>query len=119
MANFKLTTAHDLAIEDDNLVIVAGVDAIAQDCDTRLKHFLGEWFLDQRLGVPYFEKILGHKPRIGVVKNILRKAILSTPGIVSISDYVVTYDGVSRDLSISFQGNSVEGPFIYNKELIV
>lgn len=119
MANFKLNSSHDLAIENNNLVIVDGVEAIAQDCETRLNHFLGEWFLDRRLGIPYYEKILGQKPRLGVVKSILRKAILSTPGLISIANFILDYDGITRNLSVSFDAESEEGPFTYDKELII
>jgi len=119
MADIKLDEDGDILIEDDDLVLVEGVDAIAQDVEVRLTFFQSEWFLDTRLGVPWFQKILGQKPRLDVVKSIIRKAIMTTPGMQGISDFVAEYDGRTRLLSVSFKGQSVEGEFEFDKELIV
>ena len=119
MTDLKLDENGDLAIEDDDLVIIEGIDAIAQDCEVRLKFFQGEWFLDTRLGVPWFQNILGQKPRLIAVKAILKKAILSTPGILSILDFDMDWDGVTRTLSVEFRANTVEGEFSFDKELII
>lgn len=117
--DLKLDTTGDLAIEDDSFVLVDGTDAIAQDLTVRFQFFQGEWFLDTRLGIPYYQKILGEKPRLNIMKNIFRKAILLTPGVLSISDLDITYDGATRVLAVSFQCSSVEGDFPYDKELII
>lgn len=117
--DIKLTPSWDIAIEDDTVVLVDGVDAIAQDVRARLQFFLGEWFLDRRIGVPYFEKILGQKPRLPVIKAIFRQAILTTPGVLSVNDLVVAYDGTSRRLDVSFKANTTEGPIVFNRELIL
>lgn len=120
MGDIKLDPDGDIFIEDDDLVLVEGVDAIAQDVEIRLTFFLGEWFLDTRLGVPYFEKILGQKPvRVEVVKSILRKAIMTTPGMKGIADFTVDFDGLTRKLSVSFRGETVEGEFEFDRELII
>ncbi len=109
----------DLAIEDNDLVLIDGTEAVAQDIEIRLRFFLGEWFLDQRLGVPYYEKILGQKPRLTAIAGIFRKAIMTTPGMLSITDFSLDYDGPTRALSVSFRGKCVDGDFLFNKELIV
>jgi hypothetical protein len=63
---------------------------------------------------------LGQKPRLTAVKGIFRKAILSTPGIQSfLVPLEVDYSSVDRTASISFKVQTVDGPFEYNKELIV
>jgi len=117
--DLKLTASGDLAIENGDFVLIDGVDAIAQDCRVRLKFFLGEWFLDQRLGVPWFQKILGQKPRLNAVSQILQKAILTTPGIQTITDFVLDFEASTRKLSVSFTGESEDGSFEFTTELIV
>jgi len=119
MSDLKLDTNHDLAIENGDLVLVDGVDAIAQDLDVRLQTFQGECFLDTRIGVPYFQSILGQKPRLTAIKGIFRDSVLSTSGVQSISDFTLDYDGSTRELSLSMQVQSVEGSFNYTKELII
>lgn len=117
--DFKLDTTGDLAIEDDAIVLVDGIEAVTQDVTIRLKFFLGDWFLDQRLGVPYYQKILGTKPRMFALKGIFKKAILSTPGIDSITDFEISYDTTTRLLSVSFRTEYQGEPLEYSKELIV
>ena len=117
--DIKLTPSWDIAIEDDTIVLVDGLEAIAQDVQCRLQTFLGEWFLDKRIGVPYFEKILGQKPRLSVIKAIFRQAILLTPGVLGINDLSVAYDGTSRRMDVTFRANTTEGTFTFDKELIL
>jgi hypothetical protein len=119
MADLKLDSEDDLAIENNDLVIIDGLDAIVQDLSTRLQFFQGEWFLDTRLGTPWFQKVLGKKPRLLIVKSVVRKAILTTPGVRSILDLNLDFEGVTRLLSITGRVNTVEGEFEFNKELIV
>ena len=120
MSDLKLDPGTgDLAIEDHSLVLATGVEAIAQDCRVRLKFFLGEWFLDTRLGVPYYQRILGKKPRLPTIRSIFRKVILTTPGIINVSDLVVDFELRTRKLSVSFRAISTEGSFTFDEELII
>lgn len=117
--DIKLTSSWDIAIENDTIVLVDGLDAIAQDVRARLQFFLGEWFLDRRVGMPYFEKVLGQKPRLSVVKALFRKAILTTPGVQAVNDLTVAYDGTSRRMDVAFRATTTEGTLIFNRELIL
>lgn len=119
--DLQLDTIGDLRLTDagDDLVLVDGIDAIAQDLTTRLRTFQGEWFLDTRIGMPYFQKVLGQKPRIGVLQSLFGEAILSTPGVNSFNDLSIDYSGVNRVLSISFRADTVSGTLEYKKEFIV
>lgn len=68
---------------------VRGYDAIAQRIRARLRFFLGEWFLDTRQGMPYFQRILKKHPRMPVVNALFRKAIRTTPGVKSVDSLTV------------------------------
>jgi hypothetical protein len=113
------TTSHDLALVDNDLFLVDGLDAIRQELDISLQFFLGEWFLDTRLGVPYFEKLLGHKPRLSAIKELFRDVIMKVNGVMSILDLNIDFDGRERILSVSFRAGTVEGEIDYTKELIL
>lgn len=117
--DLKLGTDHDLAIENNDLVLVDGLDAIAQDLRCRLQFFLGEWFLDQRIGMPYFQQILGAKPRLPVIKEIFRKAIMSTPGVLGLNDLSVDYEGTGRSISVAFKARTDTGILTFEEELII
>lgn len=53
MANLKLDTSGDLAVEDNRLVLVGGPDEVRQRWLIAMRTILGEWFLDQNVGIPY------------------------------------------------------------------
>jgi len=75
----------------------------------RLGFFLGEWMLDRRIGLPYYQQILIKNPKTAVVRNLFRKAILDTPGIVSVNDLLVDYSPGARTLDVSFSAKTDGG----------
>jgi hypothetical protein len=117
--DLKLDTNHDLDVTGGLLTLLSGVDYVAQACEIRLKFFLGEWFLDQRLGVPWFQRILGQKPRLNAVSEILQSAALTTPGLDAITEWLLDFNGETRALSISFKGQAGREPFDFTTELII
>lgn len=119
MADLKLTTAGDLDISSGDYELIDGINAIAQDVKIRLRFFLGEWFLDTRIGVPYFTKILGQKPRENVVRSILRQAILTTPGVLEVSSMSIDFEGAPRRLDVAFTATTDEGPLTFDERLIL
>ena len=119
--DFKLTVdGTDVDLSTGDYVLVDGVDAVRQSLLIGLQFFLGEWFLDQRVGIPYFEKILGQKPRENIVRSIFRDAILKTPGVASLSSLIVDFDGTTRRLDVSFRAKTVDGEIVdFDEELIL
>ncbi len=114
------TVTHDLAIERGDLALVRGRDAIAQDIATRLQFFQGEWFLDQRVGMPYFKEVLVKNPDLGAVRFVIRSAILSTPGVRSLESFSLTFDGATRALNVTFTAKTVDDEVLdFSRELIL
>lgn len=122
MASLKLVAPHevdwenpiegDLFIYNNNLVIVTGVDEVAQAIRCRLRMFRGEWFLDLREGVPYiqevFRKVGGQ--RLPILKAMFRNIIVDTNGVESVReiDLVPSEDG-SRHWLLSFIAVTTDG----------
>lgn len=107
--------------------LVRGPLAIAQRIRSRLLFFSGEWFLDTRLGMPYFDQILIKNPRLPVVSAIFRKAVRTTPGVVSCSPPKVTGgSAIDRVGSVSFEAllddgailTAVDAPFIVRERSV-
>ena len=120
MANLKMDLlTHRVVLENNNLALSSGIDDIAQDVQTRLKTFLGEWYLDTRIGVPYYSRILGQKPQIGLIKGVFRDTIMTTPGIIRITQLDLTYEGATRGVIVRFKADTTAGPLNYNRELII
>lgn len=102
----------DLRLVDGQLVLVTGAEAIRQDITVRLRWFRGEWFLDRRTGVPWFQSILGQKLALAFIERILRGAILATPGVASITTFALSFDAVERELALDFEVRTTDGEAI-------
>ena len=113
-------TASSLAMTNGDLVLVDGIDAIAQDLTTRLRFFLGEWFLDQGMGIDFYGKILVKNPSMPDIIPMFAKVIKTTAGVKSIKQALsYSYAGATRTMSISFKADTVVGPLVYARELVI
>lgn len=121
MADLKLdATTGDLAIENNDLVIIDGVDAMGQHVKIRLRLFRGEWFLDVRVGIPYYEKILVKNPDLVAVRAIFREAILETQGIVDLLDFALTVDSATRTMNLRFTATTdTDELLVFNEEFLI
>lgn len=102
MSDIGLTQDGDLLFVNGSLVLVTGGDAIIQNLTIRLQFFLGEWFLDTRLGMPYFQDVLVKNPNLVLVRGIFRVAITSTPGVKSLEEFEFAFDSPTRKLRLDF-----------------
>jgi hypothetical protein len=122
MSDLALTwngQAVDLDLSGHRGNIISGDDAVDQNLRIRLKFFLSEWFLDQRLGIPFFREVLVKNPNLQVVRAIFRTAILDTPGVASVDSLELSLDNVTRTLTINFQATlDSGGVLIYNPFII-
>lgn len=82
------------------IAFVTGAAAIMQRVTIRLRTFLGEWFLDQRIGTPWRERIFIKGIDSRDVKQILSQVIESTPGVKAVTNFDATIDGRSRVLTV-------------------
>lgn len=109
MSNLKLNKCGDLAIEGGRLVVVRGADEIRQNWFIRVRTFQGEWFLDQNIGVPYFDvpqattravtnKLLTRPGLQAIFADVTR----NTPGVIRVDSVVVDDINVAtREASVT------------------
>ena len=120
MADLLMTPDGDLDLSTNDMQLVTGSAEIAQHLRIRLKFFLGEWFLDTRLGVPYIQQILRKRPQLAVVQDILRRTVLSTPGIIEILSFSFELDSVTRRLTVDLRAQITGDEVLdFSEELIV
>lgn len=74
---------------DGNIVVLAAVPAVETACANVSKVRLGEEVLDINGGLPFFEAVFNSTPNLAVYEQYLRNALLSVPGVVSITDLTV------------------------------
>lgn len=98
--------AGDLALDASGSLVwlQPGPEYVRQKLAQRLKFFRSEWFLDRRLGVPYFQHAFIRNPNLDVIRQMLRKVILGTAGVLGIvgDDIHLDYDSTHRSLSVAF-----------------
>lgn len=92
-----------------DLVMAEGADAVAQQIKIVLKTFMGEWFLDTTVGIPYFEDILKKNPRSEVVETVLRGKIASVTGVTRVTAFDISIDNRLRTMTINYSAETNEG----------
>lgn len=75
----------------------------------RLLLFKGEWYLDTRIGFPWFQYVLVKNPDMGLIQRLLTRAILGTEPFVSVDTLDLTFDPVTRALNIEFRARAADG----------
>jgi hypothetical protein len=90
---------------------------VVQRLGENLGFFLGEWFLDQRQGVPYFQRVIGEMPDLDLLDTLYRRAILATTGVASVTTLLLTFDNAKRLLSIAFECVLSDGSIITQADL--
>jgi hypothetical protein len=107
MSDLKLDpVTHDLDLSTGDLQIVTGLDAIVQRLRIRYQFFLGEWFLDERQGIPFYQKILIKNPNFADVNSILREVATTTPGVAEVNRVDFDFDSATREFTVDLWARS-------------
>ncbi len=105
--SLKLTEDLDLSFVEGKLQLVTGATRTRQKLRIRLSTFLGEWFLDQRVGIPYFRDVLVKNPDEAIVRGIFADVITSTPEVLTLDRLDLDLSG--RTLSLDFACTLTDG----------
>jgi hypothetical protein len=121
MADIKLDpVTGDLDLSTGDLQIVTGDDAIVQHLTIRFQFFLGEWFLNQKVGIPYWTEVFIKDPNLTAIRSFYRETILTTPGIASLSVLELGFDGLTRRLDVSFTAVKDDGTTLdFSREFVL
>lgn len=102
MIDLKLDSQHDLLFKDGKLVLVSGANLVAQRIKVTLLTFLGEWFIDTTIGIPYLEQVLVKPADKTKIENIFRKKILSVSGVKKVQSVDTLINRSERVLEVKF-----------------
>lgn len=117
--DIKLTDTDDLDLSTGDFQLISGLDEMRQVILISLRTFLGEWFLDTRIGAPWYEEILGQKPNLPVVQAFIENVLLAVPGVTQVLNLEADYIGATRVLTVSFDAITTEGTVVFDRELII
>lgn len=95
-----------------DLQLIGDGPGLQQAVNIALKFFLGEWFLDQSVGVPWFQDIFIKNPNPAAIQAIIRSTILAVPGITSVSNVTISSPGQARSIKISWAATGNLGQLV-------
>lgn len=119
MSSIRIGSDNDLLFTNNNLTLLTGRDEIAQVLRQELRVFAGEWFLDTREGIPYFEDILRKAPDPARIDSIFKDKILSSPGVIELLQFNLELGGESgRTLTLQFSARTSDGIITFDEDII-
>ena len=107
--DLMINDCGDLAIDNGDAVLVSGADQVRQAWIIHMNTFLGEWFLDQSIGLPYFQEIFTKRISEERLKQIFTDETLSVPGVTKVTNVIVgTIDLSNRSVDMQVYAD-IEG----------
>lgn len=104
MTTFLQTSTNDFDLSTGNLVLVTDpAQQIAIVLQNRLQFFEGEWFLDTRLGVPYFQFVLVKNPDLQLITRMFTKIALAIEGVVQVLEMTPSFNTSARVLTMTMR----------------
>lgn len=117
MIERALDSNNDILIRNGSFATVNEGEQTVQFVRTRLLFYFGEWFLDKRVGTPWFQEIFVKPFNPGLVENIIKSRIANTEGVKEIIEFSMELlNPETRKLKISFSAETDYG--ILNKQEI-
>jgi hypothetical protein len=111
------TTGRFVISPQGDFVLTSGTDAVVQYIGQVLKTFLEEWFLDQTIGIPYYQELLKKNPDQTTMESAIKAAILACPGMLELTSFSLTTDTPHRALNVSFTGTCEAGEIVFNDSI--
>ncbi|MDU7817794.1 MULTISPECIES: hypothetical protein [Klebsiella] len=94
--------------QGDDTWLVNSPEAVAQAIKTRFLLWYGQWFLDTTEGTPWIQSVLG-KQRPDTYNLAIRRRILETQGVRSITEFNTEVDGRTRRVSFTATVETIYG----------
>ncbi len=89
----------DLDLSGGNLRVEKDPDlCTAQKLTNRFRLFLGEWFIDTRIGIPYFQLVFVKNPNLQVIAQLFKRVCLQTPRVLNVLSESLNFFNGQRSL---------------------
>jgi len=85
---------------DGSPVLITGAEEAGQNIETRLKFFLGEWFLDITDGTPWFQQVLGKGGNLPDKEAVIKRRIITSPAVAGLTKFSMDYSEDTRALKV-------------------
>lgn len=101
MMKIDLVTG-DLVRDSGRFVRVDGLEAVQQHVWIRLQIFREEVRLDQEKGMRFIGLLLAKGTSLAEIEGEISGQILDTPGVETVDDLTLDFDGETRRLTVDF-----------------
>lgn len=85
---------------------------LSQKIENTLKTINGEFFANERIGIPYFQQVFGKSIDLNSVSSIFKSAVLNIPEVDSILKFETEYDPRTRIFEIDYTVKAVDDTVI-------
>ena len=101
----KLNEDNDIFVDNTgNVALIFDADQVIQAIKTRLWFYLGEFFLDDTVGFPWYELVLKKNVNTSNIESRIKLEITKTPGFTSLTFFNMEFNQANRVLSVQFRG---------------
>jgi hypothetical protein len=100
---------HDLVLTRRDLELVRGADLVRQRLKQNLLTLRGEWFLDETVGLPYFDEILTKATTQDRIRQLYIREIIDTQGVEKLNSLSFNVDAKTRKGRLEFTVETTEG----------
>lgn len=124
--NFKLAPSidaenpvkGDIALVEGDLVLIDGDEAVGQHVLNRLRVFFREWYLDRRIGLPFYQEVFIKNPNRPAIVSLFRRVVGTTPGVSAVLRLVLSVDA-QRNARIDFDALLDSGGRLEYRDLVL
>lgn len=110
--NDYLLLNNDLALTSD--AQSGGSDPVQQDILQALRTYLNEWYLDNTIGMPWYQQILVKNPDLSKIDALFINTILGRRGGVQLLKYDFSPEFLTRRLEDTFIAQKTTGVVDYS-----
>ncbi len=107
--DIKLDEDGDISlVSGDTQTTSIGAEDLAQRLRIRLNTFQGEWFMDNTLGIDWWNRVMGKNRSKMAVDALIQDSILKEPDALQIVSYTSSISA-DRKFSCSFRVRTEDG----------
>lgn len=109
--DIKINSLGELVIENNDLVLVSGIDAMLQRITRKLKFIINDWFINSSKGLDYSGLVLVKNPNLNYIDNMIIVTVTDDPEIIRMIEYKseLLNNNNARKLRVKFKAQSVYG----------
>lgn len=111
------STYKDIFLVAGDTPMVSGTDQILQNVLQTLGIYRGEWFLDNTIGLGYYQTVLIKNPNQAAITAMFISALLGIAGVTSVLSFNLVLSTPTRAGNLSFKLLTTSGTVTYQGTL--